>query len=357
MKKAGHMKTYKSLLVRGVNWLGDAIMSLPAMYALKEYYPDTRISVFTPDKLAFLYQHVPCVSKVISFQKKTGFEGVRERLKCVNALKAEAFDGAIIFPNSFDSALMPFLAGIPVRTGFSLNARSLMLTKPLSPPDDFFKEHHSQHYLRIVREFSGVNESMDPTRYFPLLRFESSIPEETRKLLDQLIPGYQRPLVALCPGAEYGPAKKWPKEYYREIAERVCGEANGTALILGTPKESEEGLEMVKGMNRAFSLAGKTDLPDFIRILAFCDFMVTNDSGAMHMAGALNVPGVAVFGSTEPGATKALGPIEVCYEKEPCSPCFERVCPLGHTRCLTKITPDQVWKTLSGLLKGKSFLK
>lgn len=351
------MKTYKSLLVRGVNWLGDAVMSLPAIYALKEYCPQASITIFTPEKLAFLYDHVPCVSKVISFQKKKGFEAVRERLSGVNALKAEFFDAAVIFPNSFDSALMPFLAGIPVRTGFSLNARSLMLTKPLSPPVDFFKEHHSRHYLRMVSEFLGLNEVLDPARYFPLLRFESSLPEETRRMLDEIIPGYRRPLVALCPGAEYGPAKKWPQESYKEIARRVSEEVKGTALVLGTPKEAEEGREMVKGLDKVFSLAGKTDLPGFIRILAFCDFIVTNDSGAMHLAGALNVPGVAVFGSTEPGATKALGPIEVCYEKEPCSPCFERICPLGHTRCLTQITPDQVWKILSGLMKGKSFLK
>lgn len=351
------MKNYKSILVRGVNWLGDAIMSLPALYALKQHCPEARVTVFTQDKLAFLYQHVSCVSKVICFQKKTGLEAVRERLKTVTALKEGGFDAAVIFPNSFDSALMPFLAGIPERTGFALNARSLMLTKSLAAPGDFFREHHSQHYLRIVKEFLDLEEIPDPADYFPLLRFDSSEPEETRKMLDALIPGYQRPLVALCPGAEYGPAKKWPGESYQEIARRVSLDVKGTALVLGTPKEASEGLEIVKGLDKAFSLAGKTDLPDFIRILAFCDFVVTNDSGAMHMAGALNVPGVAVFGSTEPAATKGLGPIEVCYDKEPCSPCFERICPLEHTRCLTKITPDQVWKILSELLRTKGFLK
>ena len=349
------MKTYQSLLVRGVNWLGDAVMSLPALYALKEYCPKAHITVYTPEKLAFLYQHVPCVSKVISFQKKNGFEAVRERLKSVNALKYEKFDGAIIFPNSFDSALMPFLAKIPVRAGFSLNGRSLMLTNPLDPPKNFFQEHHSRHYLRIVKEFLGIEEVIAPARYFPLLRFEASVRQKTLEELNCLIPDYQRPLIALCPGAEYGPAKKWPKEYYTQIARRVSEELKGSALVLGTPKEAQEGLEMIKGLEHSFSLAGKTDLPQFIRILSCCDFIVTNDSGAMHLAGALNIPGTAAFGSTEPSATRAMGPIEVFYDREPCSPCFERICPLGHTKCLTKITPEAVWKKLSEVLKSAGF--
>lgn len=311
------------LLVRSPNWLGDACMAFPAVRALKAGRPDVKLTVFGPEKLRELWESQPEVDRYIGKDGKEGLLAVARRLRRAGI----RFDAGILLTNSTRSTLEFWLAGIPRLVGYkgSLRARLLHQTvkepKVKGPP-----LHHARRYLHIARSCGA---------------------EVTDALLTPPAPPAAPVLrVGICAGAEYGPAKRWPLERFAEVI-RQAGALRPQIewVFLGAPGEAAMGERLsaeVGGVCHR-NLVGKTRLSELIAELRGCRLLLTNDTGTMHLAAALGVPTVSLFGSTEPVLTGPLGDRHtVIRHHVPCSPCFKRECPFGHYDCLTRITPDEV---------------
>ena len=334
----------EKILVRGVNWLGDAVMSLSAIHALIQEYP-SRVDILTPEKLSPLYEYVHGLNRIISFPPMQGWQGLKERWRLSCQLKKEKYSVCLVFPNSFDSALVPGIARIPRILGFNRNVRGIFLTNKITPPKDYFSTHHSLHYTKIVASFLN-RELPDPSlQKCPLLTVSEEKKIEVLKHFEKEFPfGRDSLLFGVSPGSEYGPAKKWHLERYRAVCEKILEWKNAVVLILGTAKDQDDAVRLQNGNPRIVNLTGKTDLHQLIALLSCCRGLLTNDSGGMHLAGALGIPVTAIFGSTWPKATKGLGSVEVLYHQVECAPCFERVCPGKGMICMNAVTVDEVWE-------------
>ncbi len=315
------------VLVRTPNWLGDACMAFPAVRAMKAGRPDCKITVFGPEKLRELWESQPEVERYIGKENKEGLFSVARRIKNTGV----TFDAAILLTNSTRSTLEFWLAGISRLVGYKGSLRSHLLTQivkePKLPPGP--PMHHTLRYLHVARYCGAATEGWDKT-----------LPVNT--------PPAGGPVrIGICAGAEYGPAKRWPMERYAEVMKQVSGRHGEVEWVFfGAPGEAAMGeqlSQMVGGGVRHINQVGKTRLNGLISELRTCHLLVTNDTGTMHLAAALGVPTVSIFGSTEPVLTGPLGPSHtVIRHQVPCSPCFKRECPFGHYECMTKVTPGQV---------------
>lgn len=282
---------------------------------------DGRIDVLAPPWVAPVLKRMAEVDEVIQADLSHGMLQLRERWRLGRRLKERAYDQAIVLPNSWKSALTPFFADIPLRSGYVGEFRYglLNLNYKNNKPDGM-----AAHYARLSD--SPEKESREPLPQ-PRLRISSDENEATRRKFS--IPGRY---AVFCPGAEYGPAKRWP--YFKELAER----AGDQVVLLGSKNESDEAQD-ISGKN----LVGQTTLDEAIELIAGAAYVVTNDSGLMHVAAALGTPQVALFGSSSPERTPPLSArARVIWLKPECSPCFERVCPLGHFRCMRELSVEQV---------------
>jgi heptosyltransferase-2 len=332
----------EKILVRGVNWLGDAVMSLPAIQALIEAYPD-RVDILTQKKLEPLYEHVPGLNRILSFAPMQGWRGIQERFRLAQRLKKENYSTCLVFPNSFDAALVPGIARIPRIVGFNRNARGFFLTDKIPPPKNYFSVHHSMHYKKIVGFF--LNRELSAPHRIPFLTLSEEKKRETLEYFEKTFPIPKNAVFfGLSPGSEYGPAKKWHLDRYRALCEKILEWENAIVLIFGTTKDQADVSFLRRDDPRIVDLTGKTDLRQLIALLSCCRGLLTNDSGGMHLAGALGIPVAAIFGSTWPEATRGLGPGDVFYHRVSCAPCFERVCPGRGMICMDAVTVDEVWE-------------
>lgn len=339
------------ILIRGVNWLGDAVMSLPAIWQIVNAFPPDSVWVLSHKKLAELYRFVPGLD-VIEFDWCNDLTGFKKRLKMVTELKAMKFTHTLILPNSFDSACVPFMAGIPFRAGYAKNARSFMLTHAMTPPGDYFKRHHKLHYLELARELlrSLKGKDSEVVHQGPCLMINNDHTAHLPSLLStQNIPAkHHETWVAVFVGAEYGITKKWPLEYYEALVKRILSKPQFRVLVFGLQKDHSDGQTLAGISDRVHNLAGKSGLRDLILMLSLCDYSISNDSGGMHLSAALDKKGVAIFGSTNPTATGPISDgIKVFYQKVPCSPCYKRTCDRKDLQCLYGITSEKVWETCS----------
>jgi heptosyltransferase-2 len=307
------------ILVVAPNWIGDALMAQPLLARLREKRPGVKLDVLAPEWVAPVAKRMPEVDVVIPVPFRHGSLQLGSRWKLGRALK-HRYDEAIVLPNSWKSALVPFLAHIPVRTGYVGESRFGLLNRLHRNPD----RHMREHYARLAE--SPGDEARRPLPQ-PCLKMDSAQVAATCKRFDVLAP-----YAVLCPGAEYGPAKRWP--YFAELATRLAL----PAVLLGSRNDADA----AAGID-AKNLVGKTTLDDAIDLIAGAQYVVTNDSGLMHVAAALGRPLVALFGSSSPEKTPPQAErARVLWLKPECSPCFERECPLGHFRCMREISVDQV---------------
>ncbi len=313
------------LLLRSPNWLGDACMAFPAVRALRNGRPDLRLSVLTPGKLADLWKSLGIIDDIICKDGKEGVRAVSRRL----TEGGHRFDAAILFTNSLRSTLELWLAGIPRLVGFRGSLRSRLLhqitpeARPGQPP-----EHQVLKYMRLANQCGAKTDD--------LTHFAVGQPPRSHD-------GVLR--VGIVAGAEYGPAKRWPMERFAAMANMVSAHHSHVEWVLyGAPGEKEQGAQLSAMLTaKHLNLVGQTSLTDLIECLRECNLLVTNDTGTMHLASALGVPTVSLFGSTEPILTGPRGPSHTIVRHHvPCSPCFKRECPLGHYNCLTGILPTQV---------------
>ncbi len=329
-------------VVRAPNWLGDTLMTLPAVYKLSTLMPnECRIAVVCPAPLAPLWNAAPWVNETISLHEK------RLRGPAANTVRSFNAGVGVVLPNSFGSALDLFGKGIPVRAGRAGRGRRCLLTRctpKWTPAERQAQYHQVSHYLDVVGLLGTVERSAD----YPSLTVADAQSTAAGKGVIQTGGEW----LGIAPGAAYGPAKQWPLEAYTETARRWLANG-GNVVILGTAKEAHLGAHIAYHAKGTLDLCGQTTLPELMAVLLCLHACVANDSGIMHLAAALGTPGAAVFGSTNPDATGPMGaPWVVLRRPPPCACCFQRECSLeGSQRyaCLKAITPDDVMAALTRL--------
>ncbi|KAF0805607.1 ADP-heptose LPS heptosyltransferase II [Alcanivorax sp. S71-1-4] len=339
----------RRILVIGPSWVGDMVMAQTLFSALRAQHPDCLIDVLAPDWCRALLARMPEVRQALTLPFGHGDLRLRDRRELGRSLAGE-YDQAIVLPNSFKSALLPFWARIPVRTGWRGEMRYGLLND--------VRTLDKQRYPLMVQRFVALAQPADaPVPALaditpPHLRVDTSNADRT---LQNMGLNQALPILALCPGAEFGPSKRWPEQYYAEVARHQL-EQGWQVWIFGSPKDREVA-ELIcdaipeKLRWRLHLLAGETALPEAVDLLALANAVISNDSGLMHIAAALHRPLVAVYGSTSPDFTPPLhGQVETVRLGLDCSPCFKRECPLGHLNCLRELGPDQVIGALGRVL-------
>ncbi len=337
-----------NILLRGTNWVGDAVMTLPAVAAVALNYPESRLTVLTRPWAQAVYRHQAGVAETLAQAPDGAHRGLGGRVRLARELAARRFDLAILFQNAFEAALITRLAGIPQRWGYARDGRAFLLTKavPLTPADRFI--HESFYYLNIL-ERAGLSAPFAR----PRLRLAPDDQAEAETLLAREAARRGDFLLALAPGAAFGPAKRWPVENFAEAARLILADRPGRPLILGGTGEVEDAARLAQLLSdhQPVNLAGLVPLSISMALLARASLLVTNDSGLMHVAGALDVPLAAVFGPTNPRTTAPLGTSRLVRSAAPCAPCLKRECPLDRQICWDDVTPDRVAAAARELLE------
>ena len=324
------------ILIVAPSWVGDALLSQPLLTLLKQRDPGSTIDVLGPGWALPIFRRMPEVNETIESPFAHGELALSKRLKTGRSVRARHYDRAYVLPNSFKSALVPLFARIPERIGFVGEARHWLLTDA--------RRLDERALPLMVQRFAHLaaprGSALDAALPNPRLQVE---PAERDHLMAQL--GLVRPprLICFCPGAEYGPAKRWPPHYFGELAAALHAEGS-TVWIVGSSKERDMGEAICeRSAGVAVNLCGRTTLDQALVVLSGADLVVTNDSGLMHVAAALDRPMVALYGSSSPAFTPPLSRrAQILKLDVPCSPCFERTCPLGHFDCMMKLMPARV---------------
>lgn len=323
------------ILVKGVNWLGDAVMTLPAIKGLRSLFPAARISVLTKDNLADLYRGVSFVDETIP----EGDRGLAGMMRLTRRIQEGAFDTAVVFPASFRSALLIYLGGVPERIGFAKEGRSPLLTKAMRRDPDLLRRHRVEYFMRLLEPFGAVPRPTAP-------RVDPTYEDRAwaARTIEERLPG-KGPLVAIHPGATYGNAKRWYPDRFAAVGARLSKERGARLAVIGGKAEIDVATEVARGIGAAAtSFAGETSLLRLAALLERASVLVTNDTGPMHLAAAVGTPTVAVFGPTDPVTTRPYGDRHtVVRHAVECSPCLLRECPIDH-RCMTRIPADEVYE-------------
>ncbi|VAX05530.1 ADP-heptose--lipooligosaccharide heptosyltransferase II [hydrothermal vent metagenome] len=329
----------------GPSWVGDMVMAQSLLITLKQHNPDCCIDVLAPGWSKPLLERMPEVANAINMSVGHGQLDLGARWKLGRELGKRGYSQAILLPNSMKSALVPFWADIPKRTGWVGEMRYGLLND--------VRKLDKSHFTMTVQRFVALafprEEQAIPEIPTPKLQIDQAIAEQAMQDLGLGVK--QRPVLALCPGAEYGPAKRWPEAHYAGLAAKMV-DHDWDVWLFGSAKDQPVCAEILESVGEhGIDLSGRTSLAQAVDLLSQADAVVSNDSGLMHVAAALDRPLVAIYGSSDPGFTPPLNSrSRVLSLGLECSPCFKRECPKGHLECLTGITVDQVQSTLDELL-------
>ena len=331
------------VLVIAPSWIGDTILAQPLFRRLHEKHPGLILDAFAPAWAAPVLARMSEVRRVIPNPFVHGEFNLAGRWRAGRDLAREGYDASIVLPNSWKSALLPCFAGIPQRIGFKGEARYGLLNR-IHRLDETALPQLAQRYALLAEEAGAT---MPAPLADPHLDVD---PESVRATLSALGLTASSAPVAFCPGAEYGPAKRWPAAHFAALARRLA-QTDFPVWIVGSAKDAPIGAEIEKlsgGAGR--NLCGKTDLAQAIDLLSCARLVVSNDSGLMHVAAALQCPLVALYGSSSPAYTPPLSPqARILSLGLECSPCFKRECPLGHFKCLNDLTPEHVFDAMKGM--------
>jgi heptosyltransferase-2 len=342
---------FRTILIRATNWVGDAVMSIPALQMLRHRFPNAHIAVLARPWVAELYRREPFCDEVILYQPSKGIAGVTERAHTIARLRQRGFDCAILFQNAFEAAAVAFLAGIPQRIGYALDGRSILLTKAVRVPRPGEIERHQRfYYLELIKR-SGLIDTYPADSPIRLSHAQAAA-ERGLALLSAA--GLRSPVIGIAPGAAYGGAKRWFPERFAQAAVQLSREHEASVAVFGSKQEREiceQVCERLFGEGvEAVNFGGTTSLSDLINLAAACQVFLTNDSGPMHIASALGVPTIAVFGATDEHATGPTGrDSRVVREPVDCSPCLKRECPIDH-RCMAAVSAARVAETAASLI-------
>ncbi|MBE0606023.1 MAG: lipopolysaccharide heptosyltransferase II [Deltaproteobacteria bacterium] len=336
-----------SLLVRATNWLGDAVMTTPALAAVRQGLPDARIALLAKPLVAELFRHHPDVDEVILYERPGRHEGALGRLRLGAELRRRRFDGALLLQNAFDAALIAFLARIPERAGYPTDGRRILLTLPVPLTAGILERHEVEYYLCLL-------EGLGIPRPEPAA-LKLAVTEEEREAMAARLAslGIERgaPIVAINPGATYGSAKRWYPDRFAAVADALSAEWGAAVVVVGSTAEAPLSGEIeAVTCTPPVNLAGKTTVRELMALLSLSSFLVTNDSGPMHIGAALGVPLVAIFGPTDWRRTSPWSErAKVVRVEIDCSPCRLRVCDRGH-ECMLGVTPGMVLDAARQLL-------
>jgi len=351
-----HAESIKRVVVRGTNWVGDSVMTVPALRALHRVLPNANITLAIRPGAKGIFSEADFIDDVLVYNRKNAFSVIPQ----VREWRRRNFDLAVLFQNAFEAALIPFLAGVPVRLGYATESRQALLTHSLELPDWRSSRHEVFYYLYLV---TALEQMLFGSSSICGAEPDASISiSETRRAeAYDLLRAYgireDDSVVAICPGSINSRAKRWPAEAYAALADRLI-ESQRQVVLIGSQGEAEVSQEVVSRMrHEPVVLTGKTTLDQVTAVLATVDLIVTNDTGPAHIGAALGRPTIVIFGPTNPLTTRPFSPnAEVLRHPPECAPCMLRDCPIDH-RCMTAITVDEVFERSHALLKRSSFAK
>ena len=342
------------IMIRATNWVGDAIMALPALRAVRQRHPDAQVSIVARPYVADIYRDQLVCDELIPYDPKGEHNGWSGREKLAADLRTRQFDVALLLQNAFDAAWLAWRAQIPQRIGYARDARSLLLTKAIPvPKSGEIPPHEKFYYLELLRRAGWLDQL--PNELHIALR----VPDASRQRATQtLLEAGSRPhatRIAVGAGASYGSAKCWPPDRFAKALNALLSHVDADVILFGTPGELPVSAAIAAELRCApINLTGKTSIADLPALLSQCHLFLGNDSGAMHVAAAVGLPVVAVFGPTDPDGTAPVTPrLTIVQQKPYCSPCFLRRCPTDH-RCMTAVTPSMVESALQSALSEVS---
>ncbi len=342
------------ILVRTTNWVGDAVMAIPALAAVRKRWPTAQIVGLARPWVADLYRGQGYFDRMIVFDQTGRHKGFVGRERLVRELRSEKFDAALLLQNAFEAAWLAWRAGIRERIGYARDARSWLLTKAVAvPAKREIPAHEIYYYLELLRRAGWLSEL--PTVDRITLRVPPEAAQRAEGILTAAGARAGAYKIAIAPGAAYGSAKCWEPERYAALADQLIAAFDADVILFGAPQEKEIAARIAQAMKcRPLNLAGSTAIGDLPALLAACRLFVGNDSGAMHVGGAVGVPVVGIFGPTDPGGTSPVTPgFTLIQEPVSCSPCFLRRCPIDH-RCMTRISVERVFAASAAWLQGKA---
>jgi lipopolysaccharide heptosyltransferase II len=349
-----HNKTTKNILVRGPNWLGDAVMCEPALRGLRQLAPDAAISLLVKPAVAELFTRHPAIDHLVVYEDRGRHAGLSGKWTLAGELRRGGFDLALLFQNAFEAALLTFAAGIPQRHGYATDGRSFLLSDPVAIPRRA-PVHQVQYYWNLLRPMGLTGEPSAPVLFVAQ--------DEERAMASRLAKmgiAEGDTVIGLNPGSTYGSAKRWLPERFAEVTNRLCKELSETTgkpvsiMVLGAKGEEQLGREIAGRLSLPSAvLSGSTSIRELMAAVKRCAMFLTNDTGPMHIASAFQVPVLAVFGPTDWRTTSPYG-VQHAIVRQPvdCAPCLLRECPIDH-RCMTWISVDQVYEAALKLLSGR----
>ena len=329
------------LLIRATNWVGDAIIALPALQAVRARFPEAVISILALPYVADIYRGQGVADELIEYNRKRE-HGIRGGAKLAATLKAKQFDKALLLQNAFAAAWIAWRAGIPERIGYDRDARGFLLTKAIRVPRaGEIPAHEKFYYLELLKRAGWIDAIPE------IAEISLKITDEQARRAEETLRSFGAAegavRIAVGAGASYGSAKCWPPERFAASLNDLVKEREVEVLLFGTAAEAGVSSAIQAGLKRpAIDLTGNTRIAELPALLSRCTAFLGNDSGAMHVAAAVGLPVVAVFGPTDPFGTAPVTPrCTIVQEKPYCSPCFLRRCPTDH-RCMTTIAPEKV---------------
>lgn len=352
----GHANEIKRVVVRGTNWVGDSVMTVPALRALRRVLPQAEITLAVRPSAKDIFADADFIDQLLIYDRRNAFSIVPQ----VREWRKHQFDLAVLFQNAFEAALIPFLAGVPIRLGYATESRQALLTHPLPLPDWRSARHEVFYYLYLITALEqllfGKSEICEDVPDASL-QISDARKAEAEDLLRAYGVRNSEPRVALCPGSINSRAKRWPAEAYAALADRLI-DSQRQVLLIGSEAEADVTREVTSRMRQQpVVLTGKTSLSQITAVLSVVDLVVTNDTGPAHIAAALGRPTLVIFGPTNPLTTRPFAPeAEILRHPPDCAPCMLRDCPIDH-RCMTAIEVNEVFEHSQALLKRASFAK
>lgn len=344
------------IVVRGTNWVGDAVMTIPALRELRYIFPDAHLTLYTRAWTKGIFQDADFIDELLTFDReKSSFKTVLSQAK---VWREEKFDLAVLFPSSFESALLAKLGKVPQRFGYAKDGRSFLLTNAVKIPNWKNQRHEVFYYLNLVAEiekkFFGTTTVLENKP-----RFELNVSEkrkaEAREFLAQNGVDLSKKIIVFCAGSANSPAKRWETASFAKLGDRLKNDLDAEVVLDGAKNEVEISQIVAEQMlTKPIVLTGKTNLAEGTAILSVADLLVSNDTGAAHISAALGTKTLVIFGPTNPLTTQPLGS-EIIRQIVECSPCNFRVCPIDH-RCMTRISADEVFRKAAQLLSRQTNL-
>jgi len=337
-------KGINKILIRGTNWIGDAILTIPAIEAIRATYPQAHIAVLAKSWVADIYKLFSSINEVIIYENK--YDNIMGVFRLAQLLKKRKFDAAILLQNAIEAAIISCAAGIPLRAGYNTDGRGILLTHRVQRSKEINKLHQIDYYLEMVKALGCVSANKE-------MHLETKINRhDAQSVLQKYISDRQKEIIGIAPGAAYGPAKRWFPARFAAVADKIADTYGCQIILLGGKSDGDTTEEARRlAQTSLLNLAGKTNLKEAVYLISQCRLFLSNDSGLMHIAGALNIPTIAIFGSTNPATTSPAGNQSIIVRHEvSCSPCLKETCPTDF-RCMELVSIEDVWKIAQGILR------